>query len=209
MLGQHAGLLPPEQLLLQHNSQIPVSISTPQGVANIAIPTQSMHLEQQQQNQQDNQQVQVNQQSQQQMNHQQQMNSQHPSNNQQNIVQVQVQDNMVSVIDDGQKEHIQKQEIINNQQEQQHQMQQQINNENQQMNQQQSLTVQQLQHLQVQQVLDNVVRMETNDNQQDNQQDQGMNDNIQIVKDEKGTIFFVSLIKTLPSLYSLRLLNRV
>lgn len=45
MLGQHAGLLPADPLLLQQHSQIPVSISTSQGVTNLSIPTGNMHME--------------------------------------------------------------------------------------------------------------------------------------------------------------------
>jgi KRAB domain-containing zinc finger protein len=52
MLGQHAaaGLLPADPLLLQQHSQIPVSISTSQGVTNLSIPTGNMHLENNHQN---------------------------------------------------------------------------------------------------------------------------------------------------------------
>lgn len=43
MLGQHPGLLPTDQLLLQQHSQIPVSIATSQG--NMGVPTAAIHLE--------------------------------------------------------------------------------------------------------------------------------------------------------------------
>lgn len=43
MLGQHPGLLPADQLLLQQHSQIPVSISTSQG--NVGIHTGAVQLE--------------------------------------------------------------------------------------------------------------------------------------------------------------------
>lgn len=43
MLGQHPGLLPTDQLLLQQHSQIPVSISTSQG--NVGIHTGAVQLE--------------------------------------------------------------------------------------------------------------------------------------------------------------------
>lgn len=79
------------------------------------------------------------------MSHSQQSQQQHGG--QQNMVQVQVQDNMVSVIEDNKD---QKDLIAAQLQAAQLQL-----NENQ-LN-QQALTVQQLQHLQVQQVLDNVV----------------------------------------------------
>lgn len=43
MLGQHPGLIPADQLLLQHNSQIPVSISTSQG--NVGVHSGTIQLE--------------------------------------------------------------------------------------------------------------------------------------------------------------------
>lgn len=43
MLGQHPGLIPTDQLLLQHNSQIPVSISTTQG--NVGVHSGTIQLE--------------------------------------------------------------------------------------------------------------------------------------------------------------------
>lgn len=110
-----------------------------------------------------------------QMAHQQQNHS-----TQQNMVQVQVQDNLVSVIEDSKE---QKEIIAAQLAHAQIQL-----NDNQHLN-QQALTVQQLQHLQVQQVLDNVVRMENSventQNQSNNDQNQ-LSDNIQIVKDEKN-----------------------
>lgn len=50
MLSQHASLLPADSLLLQQHPQIPVSISTSQGVANLAIPADQLHIENNQQN---------------------------------------------------------------------------------------------------------------------------------------------------------------
>lgn len=166
MLGQHAGLLPADPLLLQQHSQIPVSISTSQGVTNLSIPTGSMHLEGNHQNHggmggHQGDPLNQNQMSRDvsiktvlmrsrndfffalQMSHQQQNH-----NNQQNMVQVQVQDNLVSVIEDSKE---QKDIIAAQLAHAQIQL-----NDNQHLN-QQALTVQQLQHLQVQQVLDNVV----------------------------------------------------
>lgn len=43
MLGQHHGLLPTDQLLLQQHSQIPVSISSSQG--NVGVPSGTIQLE--------------------------------------------------------------------------------------------------------------------------------------------------------------------
>lgn len=45
MLAQHASLLQGDPLLLQQHGQIPVSISTSQGVTNLAIPAGAMHLD--------------------------------------------------------------------------------------------------------------------------------------------------------------------
>ncbi|RZC33589.1 zinc finger protein 271 [Asbolus verrucosus] len=183
MLGQHAaGLLPADPLLLQQHSQIPVSISTSQGVTNLSIPTGSMHLENNHQNhsslsghQQNDHLVSNQNQMSRDMSHQQQNHS-----NQQNMVQVQVQDNLVSVIEDSKE---QKDIIAAQLAHAQIQL-----NDNQHLN-QQALTVQQLQHLQVQQVLDNVVRMENsveNGQNQSNSDQTQLSDNIQIVKDEKN-----------------------
>lgn len=84
------------------------------------------------------------------MNHQQQQQQQqNHNNNQQNMVQVQVNDNLVSVIEDN-KDH---KDIISAQLAQ---AQLQHLNDSHNLN-HQSLAVQQLQHLHVQQVLDNVV----------------------------------------------------
>lgn len=90
MLGQHTSLLPADPLLLQQHSQIPVSISTSQGVTNLAISANTMHIEtnQQSHNQMasDNQSQTDSQQSQQQ-----QINQMASNNTQQtNMVQVQV-----------------------------------------------------------------------------------------------------------------------
>lgn len=178
MLTQH-GLMPSEPLLIPQHSQIPVSISASQGVANLAIQAGGMHLEghhnhqslshhsQQQSENMSNQQNQLREvcmsfyqyvvflflfiffkMSQ---------HSSHSSHNQhsqqQNMVQVQVQDNLVSVIEDS-KEH--KEAIANHIAQAHAHAQAHLHiNENHHMN-HQALTVQQLQH-QVQQVLDNVV----------------------------------------------------
>lgn len=189
MLGQHAGLIPADPLLLQQHTQIPVSISTSQGITNLAIPASAMHLENPQNHtqtlanhhQQSEGQTIVTQ-AQAQLSHAQLQNSQQNHNQQsQNIVQVQVQDNLVSVIEDS-KDH---KDLIASQL-----AQAQIHlSESQQLS-QQTLTVQQLQHLQVQQVLDNVVRMESavenGQNQAGADQDPlGATDGMQIVKDEK------------------------
>lgn len=193
MLSQHSGLLPTDPLLLQQHAQIPVSISTSQGITNLAIPASAMHLENPQnhnhslsnhQHQQSESQTIVSQ-AQTQMTHsqlqssQQNHSQQQQQQSQQNIVQVQVQDNLVSVIEDS-KDH---KDLIASQlaQAQLHL------NENQQLN-QQTLTVQQLQHLQVQQVLDNVVRMDNSvENGQNQSNDQDLTSaDLQIVKDEKN-----------------------
>lgn len=184
MLNQHASLLPTDPLLLPQHSQIPVSISTSQS-ANITIPAGTMHIENNQQqnhnqissnHQSDSQTVQNQNQSQ--MNHSH-INSQQNHSGQQSMVQVQVQDNMVSVIEDS-KDH--KDLIASQLAQAQVQL-----NESHQLH-QQTLTVQQLQHLQVQQVLDNVVRIESAVENQPNQSTGGndpLADNMQIVKDEK------------------------
>uniref|UniRef100_A0A1Y1MHQ9 C2H2-type domain-containing protein n=1 Tax=Photinus pyralis TaxID=7054 RepID=A0A1Y1MHQ9_PHOPY len=186
MLSQHGGLLQADPLLLQQHAQIPVSISTSQGITNLAIPANAMHLESSQSH---NQTLSNHHQhsdghvivspSQAQLS--QLQNSQnHAQQSQQNIVQVQVQDNLVSVIEDT-KDH---KDLISSQL-----AQAQIHlNENQQLG-QQTLTVQQLQHLQVQQVLDNVVRMESgvDTNQNHSEQDPlSVPDTMPIIKDEKG-----------------------
>lgn len=87
MLSQHASLLPADSLLLQQHSQIPVSISTSQGVANLAIPTDALHIESNQQ--QNHAQMSGNNQSQNDQN-QQQINQINSNNQQTNMVQVQV-----------------------------------------------------------------------------------------------------------------------
>lgn len=95
------------------------------------------------------------------------------------LIQVQVQDNMVSVIEDSKD---QKELIASQLAQAQVQL-----SENQQLH-PQTLTVQQLQHLQVQQVLDNVVRMESSVDNQQNQSsgdNDPMSDNMHIIKDEK------------------------
>lgn len=53
MLGQHAGLLSADSLLLQQHAQIPVSLSTSQGGVGIqggAVQLDSSHLSSHQQN---------------------------------------------------------------------------------------------------------------------------------------------------------------
>lgn len=158
-------------MLLQQHSQIPVSISTSQGVT---IAHSGIHVDQNQEhiggNQTENQNIVA-------------------QNNGHNLVQVQVQDNLVSVIEDGKD---QKDILANQIAQAQMQM-----SENQHLH-QHTMTMQQLQHLQVrffkfrcvyrdvkvQQALDNVVRMESNDNQ-NNDGSEGMTENMHIVKDEK------------------------
>lgn len=91
VLSQHASLLPGDPLLLQQHSSIPVSIAAAQGVANLAIPANAMHIETNQQNH--NQMTSDNQSEnqQQQQQSQQQINQMSTNNTQQtNMVQVQV-----------------------------------------------------------------------------------------------------------------------
>lgn len=166
MIGQHASLLPSDPLLLQQHAQIPVSISTSQGVTNLAIPASAMHLDMSQaQHQPSAISAQQHHQDNGHMNHNQMQNNHRTHHSQTNMVQVQVQDNLVSVIEDS-KDHT-KDLIASQLAQAQIQL-----ADGQQLN-QQTLTVQQLQHLQVQQVLDNVVRMENaveNNHNQPNEQ---------------------------------------
>lgn len=107
-----------------------------------------------------------------QLNNHQQQQTQH-NLGQSNMVQVQVQDNMVSVIDDN-KEH--KELATHLAQAQLH-----IQGENNQLP-PQAMSVQHLQQLQVQQVLDNVVRMET---AEQNANSAGGDEQMHDIKDEK------------------------
>lgn len=174
MLGQHASLLSGDPLLLQQHSQIPVSISTSQ---SLTIPTATMHIENAQHNHPQMSQNQSESQTMQSQN-QQQINQ---MSQQQNMVQVQVQDNLVSVIEESKDQK----DMIGGQMSDAHM---QIS-ESQHL-QQQTMT---LQHLQVQQALDNVVRMENSvenhqnhqSGQNNNESSENINDNIQIIKDEK------------------------
>lgn len=134
MLSQHAGILSADPLLLQQHPQIPVSISTSQSMSNLSIPNNTMqqHMEgsnqsghghqsqahqsqqpgqQQAESQQQSMHAQTSQQQQQQQQQGQmgghsQMNAQQQGHQgaQQGMVQVQVQDNLVSVIEDN-KDH--------------------------------------------------------------------------------------------------------
>lgn len=176
MLGQHASLLSGDPLLLQQHAQIPVSISTSQP---LTIPTATMHIENPQQNHPQMPQNQSESQTMQPQNQQQQIAQMNP---QQNLVQVQVQDNLVSVIEDSKDQK----ELIAAQLAEAHM---QIS-ENQHLH-QQTMT---LQHLHVQQALDSVVRMENAvenhqpghaQSQNGGENAENINENIQIVKDEK------------------------
>lgn len=86
--------MPADPLLLQQHSQIPVSIATSQGVANLAIPANAMHIETTQQNHNqmtsDNQSQTENQQQPQQINQMTSNNTQQQQQQQTNMVQVQV-----------------------------------------------------------------------------------------------------------------------
>ncbi|XP_074040981.1 uncharacterized protein isoform X4 [Leptinotarsa decemlineata] len=181
MLSQHAGLLQADPLLIQQHTQIPVSIATSQGNLGISAGiqlenTHGMSNHHQNGNVTSQNHNQISRDVRMPQSHQQ--NQQHSG--QQNMVQVQVQDNLVSVIEDSkdQKDIISAQ-LQAIQAAQLHLSENQLN--------QQALTVQQLQHLQVQQVLDNVVRMENSENNQhqSNSEAEALSETIQIVKDEK------------------------
>lgn len=140
MLAQHAGLLSTDNILLQQHTQIPVSISS-QTVTNLAIPAGALHIAQNGQQEVRTQQNDAQSMSSDnhvvQLSHSQMNQSSHSHNSQQqNLVQVQVDDDLVSVIEDS-KDH---KELLT----QAH-----IHITDGQAIEQQTLTVQQIQQLQV------------------------------------------------------------